>query len=156
VSGFTIIERLGKKNKAYPLPRTTYQEFARVRSSEVGAGYKPSTTKLAEEIGPAQVSEGTLWFAKTFYDSEGSTGVGGFGYFDTQTKSYKIYSPREVIDWSATAMLVEAEAVWIGLIHRGEYGDSSGGLLRFDRATGTCSKIALSTLSTRWPVWVAA
>jgi len=142
-SGFKIMERLGKRTKAYDLPRTTYDEFARLRPGRVRDGYTRRETEFEEEIGPAQVADGTLWFAKTFYDGEGATGVGGFGFFDNQTKTYKLYSPPVVIDWSATAMLVEPEAVWIGLTFRGEYGNTSGGLLRFDRATGTCTKLAL-------------
>ncbi len=44
-------------------------------------------------------------------------------------------------------MLVEPEAVWIALSSRSEYRDVSGGLLRFDRATETCTKIALPDLT---------
>ena len=142
-SGFTIIERLGNRTNAYPLPRTTYDEFARLRPGRVRDGHQRANTELAEEIGPAQITDGTLWIAKTFYDSEGNSGVGGFGFFDLRTKKYTVYSPPEVLDWSATAMLVEPEAAWIGLVYHGEYGDSSGGLIRFDRATETCLKIAL-------------
>ena len=109
-------------------------------------GYTRKDAEFQEEIGPSQVADGTLWFAKTFYDGEGSTGVGGFGFFDNQTKRYKLWSPQEIVDWSATAMLVEPEAVWIGLTFRSEYRDISGGLLRFDRATGTCTKLALPDL----------
>ncbi|MFL6449788.1 MAG: hypothetical protein ACJ746_19210 [Bryobacteraceae bacterium] len=109
-------------------------------------GYRRQVTEFAEEIGPTQVFDDTLWFAKTFYDDEGTTGVGGFGFFDTETKRYKIYSPPDIMDWSATAMLVEPEAVWIALSSRTEGRDVSGGLLRFDRTTETCAKIALPDL----------
>ncbi len=54
-SGFKIIERLGRRTKAYPLPRTTYDEFARLRPGRVRDGYQRQVTELAEEIGPAQV-----------------------------------------------------------------------------------------------------
>ena len=109
-------------------------------------GSRRKLTAFGDEIGPAQVFDGTLWFAKTFYDGEGLTGVGAFGYFEAQAKLYKIYSPPEVVDWSASSMLVEPEALWIGLTSRGEYGDRSGGVLRFDRQTGTCSRVALPDL----------
>jgi hypothetical protein len=110
-------------------------------------GYKRQVTELAEEIGPAQLADGTLWFAKTFYDDEGTTGVGGFGFFDPQTKRYKVYSPPAVLDWSATAILVERESVWIALSSRSEYRNTSGGLLRFDRGTETCTKVALPDIT---------
>jgi hypothetical protein len=49
-------------------------------------------------------------------------------------------------DWSVTAMLVEPEAVWLALAHRGEWGDSAGGLLRFDRTTEKVTKLPLSNI----------
>ena len=145
-TAFKIIEQLGKRTKTYPFPRTTYDEFARLRPGQVRNGSRRKLTAFGDEIGPAQVFDGTLWFAKTFYDGEGLTGVGAFGYFEAQAKLYKIYSPPEVVDWSASSMLVEPEALWIGLTSRGEYGDRSGGVLRFDRKTGTCSRVALPDL----------
>jgi hypothetical protein len=76
-----------------------------------------------------------LWFGKSFYNSEGLTGVGGFGYFDAAARSWKIYSPPEIQRWSVSAILVEHDAIWLALYRRGEYGNSSGGLLRWDRRT---------------------
>jgi hypothetical protein len=61
------------------------------------------------------------------------TGTGGFGYFDTATASYHIFAPAEMAAWSVSAILVEPDAVWLALYHRGEYGNYPGGLLRFDR-----------------------
>jgi hypothetical protein len=45
------------------------------------------------------------------------------------------------VDWSATAVLVEPDAVWLGLAKNGEYRNDSGGLLRFDRATQRVERI---------------
>ncbi|MCX6603188.1 MAG: hypothetical protein NTV52_06305 [Acidobacteria bacterium] len=98
---------------------------------------------ILEEIGPTQVVAGTRWFGKTFYNGEGMTGVGGFGYFDPATKSPVIYSPKEIRGWSVTALLVEPDAVWLGIAKRGEWGDGGGGILRFDRSTQQVTKIAL-------------
>lgn len=67
--------------------------------------------------------------------------MGGFGYFDTDKLSYRIYSPQEIVTWSATAMLVESEAVWLALASNGEWGTNGGGLLRFDRATQKVERI---------------
>ncbi|MFL6414778.1 MAG: hypothetical protein ACJ74Y_03810 [Bryobacteraceae bacterium] len=137
--GGSIVEHLSNKVKAYPLPRTTYNEFARLRPQRVRDGYTRAVAEFGEEIGPAQAFDGRLWFGKTFYDGEGGTGVGGFGNFDPKTRKYEIHSVPEIVNWSATAMLVEPEAVWIGLASRGEYGDFGHGLLRFDRQTQECS-----------------
>ena len=106
----------------FPLPQSTYEEFSLARPARVQDGYSREGTVMNEQIGPYQIADGTLWFAKTFYDGEGMTGVGGFGYFDTQAGEYRTYSPVEIKDWSATAMLVESDTIWIGLARSGEWG----------------------------------
>jgi hypothetical protein len=98
-------------------------------------GYRRDGTTIEEKIGPWQVEGDRLWFGKTFYDGEGNTGVGGFGYFDSSEKKYKIYSPREIAGWSVAAILVEPDTIWLGLIGNGEYRDCAGGLMAFDRKT---------------------
>jgi hypothetical protein len=61
--------------------------------------------------------------------------VGGFGYFDPVTTKYVLFTSPEIQDWSVSAILAEADAVWLALVHHGEYRDTGGGVLRFDRAT---------------------
>ena len=61
-----------------------------------------------------------LWFGKTFYDGEGSTGIGGFGYLDTVTRQYVMFSPPAIRPYSVTALLVEPETVWLGATWWGE------------------------------------
>lgn len=108
----------------YPLPVSDAERRKRGSESEA----------IEEAIGHRQVFAGRLWFGKTFYDAEGYTGVGGFGYFDPQTRRYVIFSPPAVRGWSVSALLVEKDTVWLGLQERGEWGGASGGLLRWDRA----------------------
>lgn len=119
----------------FPLSQSTYDEFATARPRKVKDVYVRAHIQIAEAIGPWQLAEGTLWFAKSFYDEEGYAGVGGFGYVDTVERRYRIYAPPELVNWSASAILVEPDAVWIGLVQNGEWGSTSGGLLRFDRRT---------------------
>ena len=92
------------------------------------------------------VEGGRLWFGKTFYNGEGATGLGGFGYFDTTTASYRLIAPPEIYPWSVSAILVEPQCVWLALDHRGEYGDYPGGLLRWDRKTATVRMFAVKTV----------
>ena len=128
--------------KSYPLPRSTYEEFAQFRPGQVRNGNSPPI-EYDDHIGP-HVSEGNnLWFGKSFYDGEGTTGIGGFGYFDTTEKQYHLYAPPEIADYSVSAIHVDADAVWLALIHNGEWGGSSGGLLRFDRKTNAIRKFEL-------------
>ena len=129
--------------KQTPLKQSTYEEFALARPEEAANGLPKKVAEMNEKIGPTQIVAGTRWFGKTFYDSEGMTGVGGFGYFDPATKAPVLYSPREIRDWSVKALLVEPDAVWLGIAKRGEWGDFGGGILRFDRSTQQVTKIAL-------------
>jgi hypothetical protein len=105
------------------------------RKDDIADGIPADQPHISEEIGPHQLESDRFWFGKTFYNGEGSTGVGGFGYFDATTRSYRLYSPPEIHSWSVSAIRVENDFVWLGLHHRGEYGNTSGGLLRWDRKT---------------------
>lgn len=130
-----ITERTTRGTIRHPLPQSTYDEFARVRPGRVRDGYRRQGTTIEEKIGPWRVEGEQLWFGKTFYDGEGYTGIGGFGYFDAVKKKYEIWSPPGVRAWSVSAMLVEPETVWLGLASNGEYGPASGGLVAFNRRT---------------------
>lgn len=119
------------------LPRTTYDQFAAARPERVKNGYVRAGTEIHDAIGPWQLDNGRIWFGKSFYDGEGDTGVGGFGYFDAHEHKLQMFEPPEIADWSVTAMVVGPQAVWIGLAWLGEGSSLSGGLLRFDRETKT-------------------
>jgi hypothetical protein len=138
-----IAEKAGAADRRFPLPQSTYDEFAAQRPARVKDGYRREHTRIAESIGPVQLAEGALWIAKSFYDSEGTTGVGGFGYFDTEARRYVLFSPPAVRAWSASSMLVEQEAAWLGLVNHSEWRGFPGGLLRFDRASRTATVLPL-------------
>jgi len=89
------------------------------------------------QIGPWQLVGTSLWFGTTFYGGEGETGVGRFGYFDATARNYRFIAAPQLRDWSTSAILVQPAAVWLALTARGEYGDSAGGIVRFDRAAKT-------------------
>jgi hypothetical protein len=131
------------------LPRTTYDQFAAARPQRVKDGYRREHTELNESTGQWQREDGRIWFGKTFYDGEGSTGVGGFGYFDEQEKKLQLFNPPEIADWSVSALDVTPEAVWMALVNSGEYGGSSGGLLRYDRHTRAVRRLPLPDIAFR-------
>jgi hypothetical protein len=101
-------------------------------------------SEACETIGPWQVEADKLWFARAFYGGEGNTGIGGFGYFDFATRRFELFRPPELADWSTPALLVQPDAVWLALAHNGEWGRSSGGVLRFDRKAQRYSRFDLS------------
>jgi hypothetical protein len=136
----SIVDSHGKK---YPLHQSTYDDFAKARPEAVKAGLVREGTTIEETIGPVQPEGGKLWFGKTFYDGEGNSGVGGFGYFDTADRQYHLFTSPEVIDCAISAIRVEPDAVWISIFHAGEYGDSSAGVLRYDRKTHAVRKYDL-------------
>jgi hypothetical protein len=119
--------------KVYPLPQTDLETWRLARPDDAKTPIQPDPAEMNEEIGPHQLEGARLWFGRTFYNSEGLTGVGGFGYFDTATAQYHLIAPPEIYAWSVSAILVEPESVWLALFRRGEYGNYPGGLLRWDR-----------------------
>ena len=128
-----------------PLPRTTYTQFAVARPERVKNGYGPES-KIEDSIGPWQRDGERIWFGKSFYDGEGYTGVGGFGYYDVATRKLRLFVPPEVVDWSVSAIDAAEDAVWLGLVRGGEWGGSSGGLLRFDRASETVRVVRIGDI----------
>jgi len=121
--------------KTYPLPQTDTQTWQNARPDDAKSYLHPDQAEMNEQIGPHQMDGGQFWFGKTFYNSEGLTGVGGFGYFDTTGASYHLFAVPEIAAWSVSAVLVEPDCVWLALYRRGEYGNYPGGMLRWDRRT---------------------
>ena len=133
-----IVEQIGNSYYLYALSQSTPEEFAQRRPAansrmSFAPGYGPT---IEESIGPYTTSKNRLWFGKTFYDGEGQVGIGAFGYFDLNERTYTLFSPPAIADWSASAILVEEDSVWVGLVRRPEGACYSGGLLRYDRTTG--------------------
>jgi hypothetical protein len=134
---------IDNRAKEYALPQSTYDDFARARHQRVTDNYIRANTTIAETIGPAQAEGDKLWFGKTFYDGEGNSGVGGFGYFGTSDRQYHLFAPPELADYSVSAIRVEPDAVWMGIFLSGEYGGSPAGVLRYDRKTQVVHKYEL-------------
>jgi hypothetical protein len=128
-SEYTVIAEGGR---IYELPQSDLATWEAARPDDVKSFLHPDKAERNEEIGPHQWAGGNLWFGKTFYNSEGMTGVGGFGYFDTSRRGFRLYAPPEIQRCSVSAILVEADAVWLTLDRRGEYNNYPGGLLRWD------------------------
>ncbi len=144
-----IEEESRNQIRPYPLPQSTYDEFAAARPLRVKNGYVRQSTQIEEGIGPWKLEKDKLWFGKSFYDGEGTTGVGGFGYFEVTDRKYHLFAPPEIAGWSVSAIDVGPGAVWMALVQNGEYGGSSGGLLRYDRQSGVYLHIGFPDIGTR-------
>ncbi len=152
-----VAERVGDEYKLYELPKSTYEEFARARPRRVKDGYRPEVATFEEVIGTYQIVGDRFWFGKAFYDGEGLTGVGGFGYFDPKEKKYVVFSPPEVAPWSASALLVEGKDIWLGLARHPEGATYSGGLLRYERDSGQAEEFDVGEVISqikRWQGWL--
>jgi len=143
-----LSEGQGAARKTYALPQTDLATWQRARPDETRNYLHPDQAEMNEQVGPHQVEGGRLWFGKTFYNGEGATGLGGFGYFDTATATYHLMAPPEIYAWSVSAILVEPDCVWLALYHRGEYGDTAGGLLRWDRNAATLQSFPVKSIIT--------
>jgi|SRR5579871_1981709 len=133
-----VVETLGPgQAKFYPLPQSTVENYLRLRPEDLRINpFPPDQYQREEVIGPYQIEGGKVWFGNQFYDGEGERGVGAFGYFDTATRRYTLYSPPDVARYEISAILVQPEVVWLGLDHFGEdILTLPGGLVRWDRTT---------------------
>lgn len=131
-----IYEITGDAYQFYQLPQPTYDLFQQHRPERVKDGYTRDAVTLETEIGPFQLEGRGIHFGLRFYDGEGYTGVGGIGYFDPETRRYLLTYLRELSDWSASAIYVEPNAIWLGLVMVREGSNLAGGLLRYDRRSG--------------------
>lgn len=149
-----VVEGTASGSKFYPLPQSSVQEYRRLRRDDINEHkFPPIRTEKdyerQEAIGPYQIEGNRLWFGNNYYDSEGATGVGAFGYFDMKTRRYRLFSPPEVAHWQISALLVETDVVWLGFDHFGEdISTSPGGLARWDRKANAFGTTHWSSLLT--------
>jgi hypothetical protein len=136
----SVVDSHGKQ---YPMPQSTYDDFAKARPKRVEDGYVREGTTIEENIGSAQPEGNKLWFGKTFYDGEGNSGVGGFGYFDAADRQYHLFAPPEVADFSISPILVQPDAIWMSAYWACEYGCPPGTVLRYDRKCQAIRKYEL-------------
>jgi hypothetical protein len=141
-----IIEKVAPgRIKFYPLPQSTAAAFARLRPEDARINpLTPGKYERQEVIGPYQVEGRRLWFGNSYYDSEGMRGVGAFGYFDTVTRGYTLFSPKQVAPYEISAIYVQPGTVWIALDRFVEdISKKPGGLIRWDRNTHAVQKYPL-------------
>ena len=135
-----IFQRRSGDKKRFSLAMPSYRLFSMLRPKRARDGYTEAVSCIRNTAGPVLERDNKIWFGLKFYDGEGLTGVGGFGIFDTVTGNITMQYPREMVDWSASAMLLEDKYLWIGLIRYPEGMPYGGGLLRYDTKSGEIRK----------------
>lgn len=124
-----------------PMPVSTFGEFEQARPNR--AKQLSQGGVIQETAGPYQKIGNKIWVGKAFTDSEDSAGVGDVGYYDEASQSWVFLHLPEMADWSASALMVETGAIWVGRARFGDGTAASGGLLRYDRANKQVTKIDL-------------
>lgn len=157
-----VAEQIGHEFKLHELPKSTFEELARYRPRAArphqrsGLPINENYIFETEGIGPFQIFENRFWFGKTFHDGEGHTGIGGFGYFDLAETRFVLISPPEIVGSSVSALLVEDEEIWLGLVGYGTAGSSSDGLLQYSRFSGGVDQFDVDEVITQIKRWRGA
>ena len=125
-----------------PMPVSTFGEFEKARPNR--AKQIPQGGVIAETAGPFQKVGTKIWVGKAFTDSADSAGVGDIGYYDETAHSWNFLHLPEMVDWSASALLVETAAIYVGLARFSDGTATSGGLLRYDRESKKVTRIDIS------------
>jgi hypothetical protein len=133
-----ITNKLGKR--FFPAPVPTLAQFQNARSRH------RAPNEIQSEIGPFVLDGPRAWFANSFYDGEGVSGVGAIGSFDTLTHLYEMRYLPEITPWSGSAILLDGEDLWIGLMRRPEGASTGSGLLRYNTKTRAVAKYAIPDL----------
>ena len=115
-----------------PIP--TFDFYRQKRQDQPPFNSPPG--ELESDIGPFVKSGDQIWFATTFYDGEGTSGIGAIGSFDIAARKYTMRYLPEITPWSGSAILLDGTDLWIGLTRHPEGADMSGGLLRYNITTG--------------------
>ncbi len=146
-SGIYVVSNSGKM-EFFPVPAADLGLYERLREkrSLVAQRPMPSAEGLDTEIGPFALDGDTLWFANTFYDGEGMSGVGAIGSFDLVSRKFEMRYLPEIAPWSASAIKLEGDDLWIGLMRRPEGCPYGAGLLRYNQRTAAVRTYPVSDL----------
>lgn len=121
----------------YPVPIPTLDFYRRTLPEKQPAG------EIESDIGPFVQHGDRIWFASTFYDGEGTSGVGAIGSFDVSSRRYEMHYLAEIAPWSGSAILLDGDDLWIGLKRRPEGADIGAGLLRYSISSGAVQTYAI-------------
>lgn len=124
-------------NKSYPAPIPTIGLYRQAFPQ------KQAPAEMESDIGPFVQDGDKIWFATSFYDGEGTSGIGAIGTFDISTRKYLMRYLPEIAPWSGSAILLDGEDLWIGLKHRPEGAEIGGGLLSYNMRTGRVKTFAI-------------
>lgn len=134
-SSIDVIGKSGRKQQ-FPPPVPSMNFYRKMLPG------KQPPAEMWSDIGPFVLNSGKIWFASTFYDGEGVSGVGAIGTFDLAARKYQMRYLPEIAGWSGSAIRLDGDQLWIGLVHHPEGADFGGGLLGYNIKTGSATMYA--------------
>jgi len=87
---------------------------------------------IEEDVGPCVEVNGVRYFGLTFYEGEGSDGIGGIGRYDPSTKKLEVRRPQWLRDKSVGPLTTDGHTMWFGAYQQYEKNDVWWGLVRYD------------------------
>lgn len=117
----------------HPVPQSVAED-AEARSSLRREGLRELDIEIGETVGAFQAEGDGFWFGKSFYAAEGDSGTGAIGFLSGKG-DYSFLTIPEIQRASVSALEVTDSTILAGLVHRGERGVRSLGLLEYDRKT---------------------
>jgi hypothetical protein len=127
-----------------PMPMSTIAQFEEARPARNRHIPLEAPREVAEKVGPYQRVDKKIWVGKTFFDFGELVGLGDIGYYDETTQNWMFLHIPEMVDWSTSALLVEPDTIWAGLVRNGEGVQEPGGLLRYNLTTHEANRIDLA------------
>jgi hypothetical protein len=117
------------------MPVSTIAEFEEARTARNRHIPLEGPREVDEKVGPYQRVGKKIWVGKKFFDFGELVGIGDIGYFDETTQSWEFLHIPEMADWSTSALLVEPDTIWAGMVRNGQGIQEPGGLLRYNLTT---------------------
>jgi hypothetical protein len=117
-----------------------------LRPGRVEDGYTEEETSLETEIGASTLDGGRIIFGLGFYDGEGTSGVGGIGSFDLQSKKFEIAYLKDIADFSVYSMLAEPDSIWLGLAVQPEGAVYPQGMAKINRKDNSLVRYKIPNL----------
>lgn len=128
----------------FPIPQSMASN-AKARADLRAQGVNERDIGIGELVSAFAAEGNGYWFGKSIYNAEGESGQGGIGFL-SRDGAYTMLDVPSLRTSSVSALLVESDAIWAGMVHRGERARTALGLLRYDRRTKRTRTFALPSV----------
>ena len=76
----------------------------------------PRDNDIDQDYGACTPRHGSVWFGISYYDGEGTTGIGGIGRYDPRTRRTELRRPKILRESSIAHLLHDGEYLWLGTV----------------------------------------